>query len=254
MTYDHKAIGIIPARYGSTRFPGKPLALINGKPMIRHVYERAANALGSESVFVATDDDRIFDVVRGFGGNAIMTAADVTNGTARCAAALEVIANDADIILNIQGDEPMIDPADISNIVECFDDESVDIATLARRFRPEEDSDILLSPDNPKVIMDNSNNALYFSRALIPYVRNRHCNIWAESAAFHLHVGTYGFRRHILGKIVTLPETEIERVEQLEQLRWLAAGFRIKVAITNNKTISIDTPTDLEKLIYETRE
>ncbi len=241
-------IGIIPARYGSTRFPGKPLADIDGKPMVMHVYERAAEALGADAVFVATDDSRIIYAVESRGGRAVMTSGKVANGTARCADAIRQLGVTPDIIVNIQGDEPRIDPADIRKVAECFKDPAVNIATLARKFKAEEGFDTLFSPDNPKVVTDINGDALYFSRSIIPYVRDVVWKEWPESAPFLMHVGTYGFRREVLERIVTLPESSAERAEKLEQLRWLQAGYRIRIALTDNHPISIDTPADLEKL------
>lgn len=240
--------GIIPARYGSTRFPGKPLADINGRPMVMHVYERAVRALGADAVYVATDDTRILNAVERLGGHAVMTSGEVANGTARCADAIRRLGIEPDIVINIQGDEPLIDPEDIRKVAACFSDPSVNIATLARKFRPEEGFDTIFSPDNPKVVTDVNGDAMYFSRSIIPYVRDVNWQRWPESAPFLLHVGTYGFRRETLERIVTLPEAAAERAEKLEQLRWLHAGYRIRIALTENRPVSIDTPADLEKL------
>lgn len=246
-------IGIIPARYGSTRFPGKPLALIHGKPMVCHVYQRAAEALGRDNVFVATDDVRIKEAVENHGGKAVITPEKVENGTARCAAAVRMLESKPDIVINIQGDEPFIDPEDIRLIADSFSDPSVKIATLARKFLASEGFDALFSPDSPKVVADDAGFALYFSRSIIPYVRDIKWQEWGSSANFLIHVGTYGFRREVLDHIVTLPEAAIERAEKLEQLRWLAAGYRIKIVLTENNTFSIDTPADLEKIDGKTR-
>lgn len=247
-------IGIIPARYASSRFPGKPLAEIDGRPMVCRVFDRAAEALGRENVYVATDDRRIADVVESSGGTAVMTSGEIANGTARCAAALKQIDRKPDFIINIQGDEPMIAPKDIRRLADALRESDAGITTLARRFDPEEGIDTLISPDNPKVVMDCRNNALYFSRAVLPHVSPASLKRHTHLPPFYLHTGTYAFRREVLDEIVTLPEAELEKAERLEQLRWLAAGYRIKIVITDNKTISIDTPSDLEKLYEATRQ
>lgn len=236
--------GIIPARFASTRLPGKVLADIGGIPMIERVCRRAAPAV--DRLIVAADDIRIVRAVEAFGRHAVLTSPDAPNGTARCAEALALINDDADIIVNIQADEPFIDPADITAAVSCFSDPTVDIVTLARRFGPGEDISELLSPDNPKVVMDSRMNALYFSRAALPFVRDVAVEQWPAAASLHLHVGLYAFRRSLLPDIAALPSCPLEKAERLEQLRWLAAGYRIRIAMTESRTISVDTPADLE--------
>lgn len=238
-------IGIIPARYSSSRLPGKALAMIGGKPMIQHVYERARNAV--EDLWVATDDCRILDTVKNFGGNAIMTSPTATSGTARCAEAFNTLGSNASIVINIQGDEPFLNPDDIHTATTCFEDPDVEIATLARRFDPAEGFESLFCSDNPKVVMDRNMNALYFSRSIIPYVRDYPWQDWHANSEFYIHVGLYAFRSETLRRIVSLPDNPLEKAERLEQLRWLGAGIKIRIALTDSTTISVDTPADLEK-------
>lgn len=239
-------LAIIPARFASTRLPGKPLALIQGEPMIWHVYSQAAKALGPDNVLVATDHRSILQAVTLRGGNALITSPDLDCGTARCAEALRISGLNPDLVINLQADEPLINPADILKLVRCFDDPLVDIATLARPFNPTEGFDSLFSPDNPKVVFDDSMNALYFSRSIIPYVRDVDWQQWIHSASFHIHVGSYAFRPHVLRRVAALPPSSLEKAEKLEQLRWLQAGLRIRIALTQSHCISIDTPDDLE--------
>lgn len=240
-----KFIGIIPARYASTRFPGKPLAILGGKPVIERVYDRAVAALGPDNVAVATDDGRIYDRVRIFGGHAVMTSPDHRSGTDRCAEAVAKLGSDADVVINIQGDEPFVAIEQIEALKSCFTDPATQIATLARRFDPAMGWDALFNPNTPKVVMDDANFALYFSRSIIPYVRNHPWQEWIENAEYFTHVGLYGFRADVLAKVVKLPQSPLEIAESLEQLRWLQGGYRIKVAVTNCPTVGIDTPEDL---------
>lgn len=238
-----KFIGIIPARYASTRFPGKPLAMIGGMPMIERVYKQARKAL--DEVVVATDDERILQVVAGFGGKAVMTSPDHRSGTDRCHEAYTLCGSDADVIINIQGDEPFIDPSQIEALKGCFDNMFTQIATLVRRFDPSRGFEALADPNTPKVVTDTEGNALYFSRSVIPYVRGKQPDEWARSARYLTHVGVYAFRAEALGEIVRLPQSPLELAESLEQLRWLQAGYKIKTAVTDCPTIGIDTPADL---------
>ncbi|MCM1348429.1 MAG: 3-deoxy-manno-octulosonate cytidylyltransferase [Firmicutes bacterium] len=242
-----RTIAIIPARYASTRFPGKPLAEIGGEPMVWHVYRQAEKALGSGNVYVATDNNEIYQAVTQRGGQCVITDAEVNCGTARCAKALDMIGRDAKMVINVQGDEPLIDPADILKVKECFDSPDVRIATLARKFNPADGFEALFNPSNPKVVMDCNNNALLFSRSIIPYVRSVPWQQWLDKATFHIHVGTYGFLSDTLREVAALPPSDLEQTESLEQLRWLQAGYKIKVAITENKPISVDTPADLDE-------
>ncbi|MBO4995588.1 MAG: 3-deoxy-manno-octulosonate cytidylyltransferase [Muribaculaceae bacterium] len=238
-------VGIIPARYASTRFPGKPLADIGGMTMIERVYRQASKSL--DNVWVATDDTRIFDTVTAFGGNAIMTSDKHRSGTDRCYEAYCNIASKADVIINIQGDEPFIDPAQIEALKSCFTDQCCrQIATLVREFDPKKGFDALFDPNTPKVVFDDNMNALYFSRSIIPYVRNAEWKEWLNKAKFHTHIGMYAYHADILKELVKLPQSSLEIAESLEQLRWLQAGYKIKIGITNVDTIGIDTPADLE--------
>lgn len=239
-----KTIGIIPARYASTRFPGKPLAMIGGRTMIERVYTQAAKELAD--VIVATDDTRIARTVEAFGGRAVMTSATHRSGTDRCQEALELGGIDADAVINIQGDEPFVAPEQIAQIRELLSADGVEIATLVRRFRPEAGFEALFNPNTPKVVMDSDMNALYFSRSIIPYVRGAEWQQWLDKTTFYTHVGMYGFSRRALARVVTLPQSPLELAESLEQLRWLQAGYKIRVGITEFDTIGIDTPADLE--------
>lgn len=246
LTNQHKFAGIIPARYGSLRFPGKPLVLIGDKPMIQRVYEQASKVL--EMVFVATDDERIFSAVTGFGGKAVMTSAMHQSGTDRCAEALMKIKADTgvdiDIVVNIQGDEPFIKPEQISALVRSFDDESVEIATLIRETDAGED---IFNPNQPKVILNVSNDAIYFSRAAIPYLRDAKKEDWSKEHTFYKHIGLYAYKSEVLNKITLLPRSPLEISESLEQNRWIENGYKIRTVITEWESIGIDTPEDLEK-------
>lgn len=240
-------IGIIPARYASTRFPGKPLAILGGHTMIERVYRRASQAL--DRVVVATDDRRIYDAVTAFGGEVVMTSESHRSGTDRCFEAYRNCGSDADVIINIQGDEPFIDPRQIEQLKGCFDDAAVDIATLIRRFDPTRGYDALANPNTPKVVISDAGRALYFSRSIIPYVRGLDQEQWPSATTYYTHVGIYAYRADVLGKIVTLTQSPLELAESLEQLRWLQAGYSIATAVTSSPTIGIDTPADLDAAI-----
>ncbi len=242
----NNVIALIPARLQSSRLPGKPLAEIGGIPMVWHVFMRAAEALGHENVFVVTDSQRILEAVRSRGGNAILSDRQADCGTTRCAHALERIATDAEIILNLQADEPFIATDDIRNLADSLSDPAFRIATLARKFDPADGFETLFSPDNTKVVFDNSMGALYFSRSIIPYVRGVEWKQWLKTTTFHIHAGTYAFRRQTLLSLPSLPPSPAEEAERLEQLRWLAAGLRIKVVLTETSLIGVDTPEELE--------
>lgn len=249
-----KYIALIPARYASTRFPGKPLARIGGKPMIQRTFEAAARALGAENVAVATDDSRIFDAVEAFGGRAVMTSPDHRSGTDRCREAYDILGSDADVVINVQGDEPFLNPLQLKQIVSCFDSADTDIATLARSFDPEKSYEALADPNTPKLVTDARGFALYFSRSVIPYVRGAEREEWPACFPYLTHVGLYAFRAAVLREISALPQSPLELAESLEQLRWLQAGYRIRVAVTDLPNIGIDTPADLaaaEKMILE---
>lgn len=238
-------IGIIPARYASTRFPGKPLALIGEMTMIERVYRQTKKEL--DQVYVATDDNRIADAVKAFGGQVVMTSTRHRSGTDRCYEAYQNIGSSADVIINIQGDEPFIDPSQIAEIKRCFDRQDTDIATLVRPFDPQLGFEALFDNSKPKVTFDSDMNAIYFSRSIIPYVRNYPWQEWLDHATFYMHVGMYAYKAETLGKITKLPQSSLEITESLEQLRWLQNGYKIRVGITQTPTIGIDTPEDLER-------
>lgn len=240
-----KFIGIIPARYASTRFPGKPLADICGKTMIERVYLQVKKAL--DEVWVATDDNRIYDTVKSFDGNVVMTSEAHRSGTDRCYEAYINIGSDADVVINIQGDEPFIEPSQIEEIKKCFDDNATQIATLARPFDPELGIDALFNPNTPKLVFDENMFAMYFSRSVIPYLRGVDKEDWAKKAQYYTHIGMYAYRADILKLITRLPQSPLELIESLEQLRWLQNGYKIKVGTSSCATIGIDTPEDLEQ-------
>jgi len=245
-------IGIIPARYASTRFPGKPLADIGGMTMIERVYRRASQAL--DNVIVATDDSRIYDAVRAFGGNVEMTSAEHRSGTDRCREAYVNCGSAADVVINIQGDEPFIDPEQIEALKGCFVNPDTQIATLVRRFDPASGYDALVNPNTPKVVRDDRGFALYFSRSVIPYVRGTEPSEWPAHAEYYTHVGIYAYRAEVLAEIVRLPQSPLELAESLEQLRWLQGGYRILTAVTDAQTVGIDTPDDLERAVRYLKE
>lgn len=244
----HDFIGIIPARYSSTRFPGKPLAILGGKPVIERVYDRVSSVL--ENVCVATDDERIFNTVESFGGNVVMTRADHKSGTDRIEEAYQKIGKDFPVVINIQGDEPFIHPDQIRAVMECFDDATTQIATLGKPF---ESMEAVRNPNSPKIVVDNQGYAMYFSRSVIPFVRGVDEDDWLGHYPYLKHLGLYAYRAEVLKAITTLPQSPLERAESLEQLRWLQNGFRIKVALTNEETVGIDTPDDLRRAEEELR-
>lgn len=237
-------IGIIPARYASTRFPGKPLAMIGNMTMIERVYRQASLVI--DNVFVATDDDRIRAEVERFGGRCIMTSSSHHSGTDRCYEAYTKCGIKADVVINIQGDEPFIAPEQIGALMQCFDIPNTHIATLVRLFDPAKGWDALFNPNTPKVTFDHDMRALYFSRSIIPYVRGAEWQQWLAKAQFYTHIGMYAYRTDTLAEIVKLPQSSLEVAESLEQLRWLQNGYTIRVGISNCETIGIDTPDDLE--------
>lgn len=242
MRQDMRYIGIIPARYASTRFPGKPLALLGGKTVIERVYTQVTSVL--EHVYVATDDERIFDTVVGFGGHAIMTSPDHKSGTDRVAEAARKCGIDYDVVVNVQGDEPFIRGEQIQLLCACFDHPDTQIATLGKPF---ESMEAVLNPNSPKVVTDNEGFALYFSRSVIPYVRGVDQTAWLEHFPFVKHIGLYAYRKEVLEAVTRLPQSPLELAESLEQLRWLQNGYRIRVALTDMETVGIDTPEDLAK-------
>lgn len=237
-----KFIAIIPARYASTRFPGKPLAILAGKPVIQRVYEQVAGLL--DEAYVATDDQRIYDTVIGFNGKAVMTRANHQSGTDRIEEALEKIGGDFDVVVNVQGDEPFIQQSQIRTLCACFDDPATQIATLGKPFSTIEATE---NPNSPKIVVDNRGYAMYFSRSIIPFVRGIEKSEWLDKYPFLKHLGIYAYRSNILREITQLPQSSLEKAESLEQLRWLQNGYRIKVGITDVETVGIDTPEDLQK-------
>jgi 3-deoxy-manno-octulosonate cytidylyltransferase (CMP-KDO synthetase) len=242
-----KILGAIPARFASSRFPGKPLAEISGKPMIQWVYERTSQVF--DVVYVATDDDRIQKAVLGFGGKVVMTSSKHQSGTDRCAEALNIVEKTTnsmfDIVVNVQGDEPFIQPEQLRKVANCFSDPSVQIATLVKLFAK---SDDIFNPNSPKVILNRNDEAIYFSRSVIPFIRTKDKAEWPDSHPFYKHIGLYAYRSDILREITQLAQTSLELAESLEQLRWIENGYRIKVEKTDMETLSVDTPEDLEKV------
>lgn len=238
-----RVVGIIPARYGSTRFPGKPLAIINGKPMIQRVYEQAMKSK-LDAVYVATDDVRIADAVMDFGGEYIMTSPNHRSGTDRCREAIDSLENQYDAVVNIQGDEPFVEPKQIDLLIEMILRDDTVLASLAK---PISEADELFSPNVVKVVMDKDGKALYFSRNPIPYMRNVDNKDWMNKGFFYKHIGIYAYKTEALLQIAEMQPSALELSESLEQLRWIENGMSIRMAVTNAETISIDAPEDLEK-------
>ena len=245
-----KFIGIIPARYASTRFPGKPLAEICGKTVIRRVYEQACLSL--DTVVVATDDERIYDAVESFGGKVVMTRTDHKCGTDRCLEAYEAITtptwreqNNTDtVVINIQGDEPFVQASQLQTLMQLFDDTTTQIGTLGKRF---ESMEAVQNPNSPKIVCDQRGFALYFSRSVIPFVRGKETAEWLKHYPFLKHLGLYAYRREVLREVTQLPQSPLEQAESLEQLRWLENSYRIRVGLTDVETVGIDTPEDLTR-------
>lgn len=240
-----KFIGIIPARYASTRFPGKPLKLLGGKPIIQRVYEQVKGTL--DDVYVATDDERIEVAVRAFGGNVVMTSASHRSGTDRCYEAYTKVGAGFDVIINIQGDEPFIHPEQLETVKACFDDGATQIATLVKPFTESDGLAALENLNSPKVVVDAHMHALYFSRSVIPYLRSVPREKWLSSHTFYKHIGLYAYRAEVLRQITAMPQSALEQAESLEQLRWLENGYTITVGVSQVETIGIDTPEDLVK-------
>lgn len=240
-----KCVAIIPARYASTRFPAKPLAMLGGKMVIERVYRKVAEAV--DDVFVATDDERIATAVESFGGRAIMTSAEHRSGTDRCYEAYTKCGIKADVVINVQGDEPFIAREQIASIVECFLDEQIDIATLVKPFLPTDTLASLENPNSPKVVVTRDLRALYFSRSVIPYLRGVERSQWLKSHTFYKHIGMYAFKAETLKAVTSLEPSPLEQAESLEQLRWLEHGYKIGVGISHIETIGIDTPEDLAR-------
>ncbi|MCQ2075592.1 MAG: 3-deoxy-manno-octulosonate cytidylyltransferase [Bacteroidaceae bacterium] len=241
-----KFLSIIPARYASTRFPGKPLASLGGKTVIERVYNQVIQTF--ENVVVATDDERIEAAVMSFGGDVIMTSPNHKSGTDRCYEALcKIGENDFDVVVNVQGDEPFIQTSQLENLKACFEDPTTDIATLVKPFTVEDGIEALKNPNSPKVVVNENMEAMYFSRSVIPYLRNKDEENWLTYHIFYKHIGLYAYKARVLKQITSLPQSPLELAESLEQLRWLENGYTIKVGITHNETIGIDTPADLQK-------
>lgn len=236
-------IGIIPARYASKRFPAKPLALLGGLTVIERVYRQVDGFF--DAAVVATDDQRIYDVVTSFGGKAVMTSVHHKSGTDRVWEAYEHIGEKYDVVVNIQGDEPFIQPSQLKAIQQCFDNEDTQIATLVKPFSPQDGLAALENPNSPKVVVDDHGRALYFSRSVIPYLRGVERCEWLSSHTFYKHIGLYAYRPEVLRQITALPQSPLEVAESLEQLRWLQAGYHIQVGVSQVETIGIDTPEDL---------
>lgn len=245
-----KFIAIIPARYASTRFPGKPLAMLGGKTVIQRVYEQAVSVLGE--AYVATDDERIMKAVEAFGGKAVMTRSDHKSGTDRIEEAMEKIEKrgtrneerEDTIVINVQGDEPFIQRSQIETLCHLFDDPYTQIGTLGKRF---DTMEAVQNPNSPKIVRDLKGFALYFSRSVIPYVRGQETATWLQHFPYLKHLGIYAYRREVLAEITKLPQSPLEVAESLEQLRWLQNGYRIRVGETDVETVGIDTPEDLER-------
>lgn len=240
--YLMKVLAVIPSRFASTRFPGKPLVKIGDKTMAQRVYEQVKKATDIDTVIVATDDERIYNHVLDFGGEAMMTAEYHQNGTERCAEVIEKLHYGYDVVLNIQGDEPFIQPEQVTQLAHCFQNPSVHIATLAQ---PTENTELIFSANTAKVIFDDNFKALYFSRQPIPHLRGVERDDWGAKKAHHLHVGVYGYRKDVLKEIVKLSTSKLESLEMLEQLRWIENGYNIAVSLTQYHSISVDTPDDL---------
>ena len=238
-----KFIALIPARYASTRFPGKPLAMLGGKSVIQRVYEQVSKAV--DETYVATDDQRIFDAVEAFGGKVVMTRSDHKSGTDRIEEAAEKIGGDYDVVVNVQGDEPFIQASQIETVCHCFDDPTTQIATLGKPFG--NDIEAISNHNSPKIVVDKKGFALYFSRSIIPFVRGKEAAEWPSSYPFLKHLGLYAYRRNVLREVTQLPQGVLEKAESLEQLRWLENGYKIRVGLTDVETVGIDTPADLER-------
>lgn len=240
-----KVIGIIPARYDSSRFPGKPLIEIGGVSMIQRVYNQAKHAVSLSEVVVATDDSRIYDHVQSFAGNVMMTSKEHQSGTDRCAEVVGKVGG-FDLAINIQGDEPFIDPQQIDLLASCFSSTEVQIATLVRQVTETVD---LENHHKPKVVLNAAGQALYFSRQPIPFFRGRKLEEWLNAMSYYSHIGIYGYRIDVLKELASLPPSPLESAEGLEQLRWLDQGYRIQTALSTHANDAIDTPEDLKKII-----
>jgi 3-deoxy-manno-octulosonate cytidylyltransferase (CMP-KDO synthetase) len=242
--HDKKVLAIIPARFASTRFPGKPLVDLGGKPMIQRTYERVRSVDGWYRVVIATDDLKIKQVAEGFGAEVIMTRTDHISGTDRCAEVLELLGGDIDYVVNIQGDEPFIEPEQLRELAVGFQT-NAPILTLIKKIQ---DQSTLFSVNTPKVVINAEGEALYFSRQTVPYLRGIDESEWLGRHTFFKHIGLYAYRADVLRQLSQLKPTSLELAESLEQLRWLENGYTIQTIQTQFETLGIDTPEDLEKI------
>lgn len=243
---ENRILGIIPARFASSRLPGKPLVDIHGKPMIQRVYEQVQKSTSLSGIVVATDDQRIMDVVTGFGGNCEMTSTDIRSGTDRCASIVKMEKySDFDVVINIQGDEPMIDPGQIDLLCNIFESPEAEIGTLVRKCG---DGDDVFNPNNVKVLFNKKSKAIYFSRSVIPHIRGKEQSEWMQTHQYYHHIGLYGYRKEVLLHLSSLQMSSLEKAESLEQLRWIEEGYDIFVRESEHENHAVDTPEDLEKI------
>jgi len=241
-----RATGIIPARYASTRFPGKPLIDLAGKSMLQRVYEQCKKCMALERIIIATDDKRIYDHAEGFGAEVCLTNPEHPSGTDRCAEVSSKMKLSSEVVVNIQGDEPLIDPQQITDLIQCFNDPKTQIATLIKKIEKQE---ILFNPNTPKVIVDEEQFAIYFSRETIPHLRNIDKSTWLKSHTFYQHIGIYAYQKKVLEEITQLSPSSLEKAESLEQLRWIEHQYKIKTACTDAETYAIDTPEDVQLVL-----
>jgi 3-deoxy-manno-octulosonate cytidylyltransferase (CMP-KDO synthetase) len=241
-----RATGIIPARYASTRFPGKPLIDLAGKSMLQRVYEQCKKSKALERIIIATDDERIYDHALSFGAEACLTDPKHPSGTDRCAEVSSLMKLSSEVVVNIQGDEPLIDPQQITDLIQCFNDPKTQIATLIKKI---EKQDVLFNVNTPKVIIDSEYFAIYFSRETIPHLRNIQSSDWLQFHTFYQHIGIYAYHINVLSEITQLPPSTLEKAESLEQLRWLEHQYKIKTACTDAETYAIDTPEDVQLVL-----
>lgn len=239
-----KVLGIIPSRYASTRFPGKPLVDLMGKTMVQRVYEQASKSTTLANVVVATDDERIFDHVLTF-GSAVMTSPGHASGTDRCLEAYRNLGQHYDVVINIQGDEPLLDPTQLDVLARCFEDETCTIATLCTPFKTDA---LLYDHSKIKVVRDHAGNALYFSRQPIPF-QQKERGLWMQHHTYLQHIGLYAFRAETLAAVAALPQSPLEKAESLEQLRWLENGHRIRVELCDHESVSVDVPDDVARVM-----
>lgn len=242
------ATGIIPARFASTRFPGKPLIDLAGKSMIQRVYDRCLLSKSLSDIIIATDDEIIFEHVKTFTDRVCMTSTNHPSGTDRCAEVVSQLNISSDVVVNIQGDEPLINPNQIDSLVNCFADKQTQIATLVREII---DNEVLFNSNTPKVILDSNQFAIYFSRETIPHLRNIDKSEWLEKHTFYQHIGIYAYQTSILNSLTQLEPSKLEKAESLEQLRWIENGYKIKTATTSEETFAIDTPEDIARVLEQ---